>query len=517
MSGSRRPAMMPREPAEASDVTDADSRRDERAPDREPRTYHVLAEKPTAEGARDTEPMKPEPGANPAPAAGEDIGPFDPEGGGPEQSDPGPKLRLREHLYRGALGLARPFASTGAGADEKIQRGLAGRKQSVEVFERWAAEQRDRDVPLVWVHAPSAGESLMAKAIITALRARQPDVQIAFTHFSPSAERLLEEIGADVTAYLPWDVRGDVRRALDALAPSVIAYVRSEVWPVLGAEAKRRGIRVALVNAALAPESSRLRPAARWLLGPAYSRLDLVAAVAPEDAALHRHLGALRQRTSVTGDARFDQVLDRLQAELPAAAAKLRDPDTMTLVAGSTWPEDEEHLLPAYFRAGADVRLVIAPHEPTEEHLVGIEGALDRRYVRHRRLSEVARDRHPLPAAIVVDQLGVLADLYRVADLAFVGGGFTDNGVHSVVEPAAVGIPVLMGPRHGNAREAAELIAAGGGIEVTNAAQLEGRLRTLAQYETARQAAGERAAAYVRTRTGGAAANAAAILALIEG
>ncbi len=253
------------------------------------------------------------------------------------------------------------------------------------------------------------------------------------------------------------------------------------------------------------------------MLGPAYARLDLVAAIAAEDAALHRRLGAAAARTRVTGDARFDQVLARLDGELPEAAERLRDAGRITLVAGSTWPEDEEHLLPAYFRAGADMRLVIAPHEPTEEHLVGIEDALDRRYVEHRRLSDVVRDRHALPTAVVVDRLGVLADLYRVADIAFVGGGFREGGVHSVVEPAAVGVPVILGPRHGNAREAAALIEAGGGVEVANAAQLEGRLRTLAQYETAREAAGERAAAFVRGRTGGAAANAAAILALVDG
>jgi 3-deoxy-D-manno-octulosonic-acid transferase len=435
----------------------------------------------------------------------------------PDNRDPGPALRAREHVYCAAIAIVRPFARTGAGDDEKLQRGLAGRAASIATFEAWAAEHRDPDVPLVWMHAPSAGESLMAKAIIAALREARPDLQIAFTHFSPSAERLLEEVGADVAAYLPWDTRPDVRRALDALDPAVIAYVRSEVWPVLGAEAKRRGTRVALVNAALSTRSSRLRPAARWLLGPAYARLDLVGAVGPEDAALHARLGARGSRTRVTGDARNYQVLERLGGELPEAALRLADPDRVTLVAGSTWPTDEEHLLPAFFRGGTGARLVIAPHEPTEEHLVGIEDGLNRKYVRNRRLSDVLRDRQPLPGAVVVDRLGVLADLYRIADIAFVGGGFSDSGVHSVLEPAAAGIPVLMGPRHGNAREAAGLVAAGGGVEVTNAAQLEGRLRTLTQYETARGAAGRRARAFVRSRTGGAAANAAAILGLIEG
>jgi len=562
MSGTQRPAMMPPEPADASASRAENSTVESARPEPsgpqtsrpetstpEPSTaahatieYSTIAAGPPREAAS----RGPEGTADPAVSAGEKMlapPPSAPpsgrgrsardgvgkggsarddvveERGSRQRSapDPGPGLRPREHLYRAALAVVRPFARRGAGDDEKLQKGLAGRSVSVETFEAWAAEHRDPDVPLVWMHAPSAGETLMANAILAEIRSARPDIQIAFTHFSPSAERLVDAVGADVAAYLPWDARRDVRRSLDALAPSVIAYVRSEVWPVLGAEAKRRGVRVALVNAALSPDSSRLRPGARWLLGPAYARLDLVGAVAPDDAALYARLGAAESRTEVTGDARFDQVIARLAGDLPEDAERLRDPGTVTVVAGSTWPEDEAHLLPAFFRGGAGARLIIAPHEPTEEHLVGIENRLNRRYLTNRRLSDIARDRQALPEAVVVDRVGILADLYRIADVAFVGGGFTDNGVHSVVEPAAVGIPVLLGPRHGNAREAAALVAAGGGMEVTNAAQLEGRLRTLVQYETARGAAGRRARAFVRARTGGAAANAAAILALVAG
>lgn len=529
MSGSQRPAMLP---PESTASTRASAKGVEPSTPR-PKVSAELIAPPSSAGSAGEESGGP-PVAAPQPLSetpesgreatevrpeASEVGPGAPssEAGGASNRDPGPALRPREHLYRAALGLVRPFARSRSRGDEKFERGLAGRRESVQRFTDWAAEHRDPSVPLVWVHAPSAGETLMAKAIIAELRKRRPGIQVAFTHFSPSAERLLEDVGADVTGYLPWDTRREARAALDALQPAVIAYVRSEVWPVLGAEAKRRGVRVALVNAALAPTSSRLRPAARWLLGPAYGRLDRVGATAEADANLHAALGVLPSRTGVTGDARFDQVLARLGGELPEDAERLADPDTVTLVAGSTWPEDEDRLLPAFFRACAGARLVIAPHEPTEAHLVGIEDALSARYLTHRRLSSLVRDRQALPQAVVVDRLGILADLYRIADIAFVGGGFTENGVHSVIEPAAVGVPVIVGPAHGNAREAAELVAAGGGVVVQNAAQLEGRLRTFTQYETAREAAGNRARAYVHSRTGGAAANAAAILALVEG
>ena len=141
-------------------------------------------------------------------------------------------------------------------------------------LEAWAAEHRDPARPLIWVHAPSVGEGLMAQAIVAALREWRRDVQIVFTYFSPSAERMAARVGADVVGYLPWDVRPDVDRALEALRPAVVAFVRTEIWPVLGQAAVERGIRLALVNAVLAEGSSRLRAGSRYLLAPAYARLD---------------------------------------------------------------------------------------------------------------------------------------------------------------------------------------------------------------------------------------------------
>ncbi len=433
-------------------------------------------------------------------------------------------MHARERIYEAAVRGARPLLGIAAPFSPKLGRGLAGRRGAAAGLEAWAAEGRDPGRPLVWVHAPSVGEGLMAQAIVAALGRRRPDAQLAFTFFSPSAERLAARVGADVAGYLPWDVRREVRRALDALRPDVVAFVRTEIWPVLGLEAAARGARLALVNAVLAEGSSRLRAGSRFLLAPAYARLDAVGAVARADAARFARLGVAAERVRVTGDARFDQVWARVE-RLRAADARdgqpllrrLADPAAATLVAGSTWPADEARLVPAFARAraAAPYRLIVAPHEPDEAHLAGLERALDEAGLEHARLAAVEHGDGPLPEVVVVDRVGVLADLYAIAELAYVGGGFGRGGLHSVVEPAAFGVPVLFGPRHGNAHEADALAWAGGGSVVAGTLELEEKLALLAREPERRAEAGRAALEFVRAKLGGAAGNAGLIAGLL--
>jgi 3-deoxy-D-manno-octulosonic-acid transferase len=187
------------------------------------------------------------------------------------------------------------------------------------------------------------------------------------------------------------------------------------------------------------------------------------------------------------------------------------------LVAGSTWPADEALLAPAVRTlrgAGHDVRLVIAPHEPTERQLAGLERTLAAEGIGATRLAAVEAGAAP-GDAVIVDRLGVLAELYAAASVAYVGGGFGRSGLHSVIEPAALGVPVAFGPAVGNAREALALADAGGGVEVANGEALTRALDEWLTDEAARAAAGAAAARFVEQRLGGAAANAALIVGLL--
>lgn len=243
------------------------------------------------------------------------------------------------------------------------------------------------------------------------------------------------------------------------------------------------------------------------LLGPAYRRLAKVAAISEADAERFGALGVAKRRRSVMGDARFDQVLQRAAgAGNSPWVQRLASQQHFTVVAGSTWPADERALVAALAAArpwSPPLRLVLAPHEPTPEHLGGTEALLQAAGFSSQRLAEVADS--PVTADVVlVDRVGVLGDLYALADLAYVGGGWGTAGLHSVLEPAAFGAPVLFGPRHANAREAQELVDLGGAFSAASEDDLAARIRSLRDDREARGVAGAAAAAYVESGRGAA-------------
>ncbi|HEX6694475.1 MAG TPA: glycosyltransferase N-terminal domain-containing protein [Longimicrobiales bacterium] len=425
-------------------------------------------------------------------------------------------MQTREHIYDAGLRAARPIIQRLAGLHPKGDAAVRGRAEAEARFAMWGERGRVAQSPVVLVHAPSVGEGLMAQAIIAELRSIRADVQIAFTFFSPSAERIADRVGADVSGYLPIDTRPGMRALVRTLRPDVVAFVRTEIWPMLGIEAQAAGAHVALVNAVLASGSSRLGAGARFLLGPAYRRLNAIGAVSADDGARFDTFGVDRARVHVTGDARFDQVWTRVHAVDGANAfAYLRDHRPL-LVAGSTWPADEDVLRDAIVRIPVEdrPRVVFAPHEPTDTALASLEQKLDP-LGGVTRLSALERAGGGEADFIIIDRMGVLADAYAAGDIAWVGGGFGDSGLHSIVEPAALGVPVLYGPRHGNAREAGELARAGGGFVVQDAYALTAQLRRLTADATARRLAGTAAVDFVRSRLGGGAANAALLAGLI--
>lgn len=381
-----------------------------------------------------------------------------------------------------------PPTSTG-----KLARAFAERRAALAQVTGWATAERRRERPLLWVHAPSVGEGLMARPILERARAERPELQLAYSWFSPSAGRFARALAVDVASVLPFDTPGNAEAMLDALAPRALVFTRSDVWPVLAERAARLGIPVALVSAALTAASSR-GVWSRLVLADAYRALSAVGAVGDDDAERLVALGVDRQRIVVTGDTRYDQVLARAAAtDLggtllgPLAAGSAERP---WVVAGSTWPADEAALLRAWgrlARSGTGPRLLIAPHEPTDAHCTPIvrwaaEAGLT--------LARQGAAGAPTSDVVLVDRMGVLGDLYALAAMAYVGGGFHAAGLHSVVEPAAFGVPVVVGPRHAGSRDAARLLAAGGARQVADAAELGVALGRWLQDGAARIAAG---------------------------
>ena len=408
-------------------------------------------------------------------------------------------------LYGAAARIAVVAGEVIPPSDSKAVIALRARRGIRERYRAWASSGRNKGRPLLWLHAPSVGEGHMARPILTLIRAKHPETQLAYTFFSPSAEEFSRGLNVDFRDYLPFDDSADMAVALDALAPRALVFSKVDVWPELVRQARARGVRLGMISAALAAGSRRRGRLARYLLREAYASLDAVGAVDVADADRLIELGVRRDVIEVTGDTRFDQVWQRAEAADRGAGLLHRlASDRPTLVAGSTWPADEAPLLEAIARLRARVpslRVIIAPHEPNARHVEPIE-----RWAAAARLSLARVDALEATEAdvILVDRFGVLGDLYALATVAFVGGGFHSAGLHSVLEPASFGAPVLFGPQHHKSRDALMLIAADGARAVEDAAQIEAVLGELLSDTARAKRLGDNARETVRRGRGAA-------------
>ena len=423
--------------------------------------------------------------------------------------------------YRTALRFGAALAPVIGLLSPRWRKGIQARKEAGVGLLAWARSHRSEGRPLVWFHAASAGEGLQAEAVLRELRRRCPECQTVYTHFSPSAAGLASRIDADVADYLPYDISDNVDGLLSAVKPDLLVFAKLDLWPELSTRAASSGAHVAIVAGTVSPGSSRLRWPARRILEPGYRVVAAAAAISAEDGSRLARLGVEPERIRVLGDPRFDSVLEKV-AEISAQDPLLRfGRGAPTLVAGSTWPEDEAVLLRAYAGIRSvhpNARLILVPHEPLEHHLALIEQtASDARLPRPVRLSAASEG----TSLLLVDRVGVLAALYGTGTMAYVGGGYGGAGLHSVLEPAAWSLPVAFGPRWTNSRDAALLLEGGGGTAlpagtIAAAAALERLWSNWIRDDTSRIEQGRKARQIVERGRGASESSAEMLLHLIS-
>jgi 3-deoxy-D-manno-octulosonic-acid transferase len=424
-------------------------------------------------------------------------------------------LRL---AYDAVANLARAATVVAPSGGAKVSRALADRRGLIARYEAWATAHRDATRPLLWMHAPSVGEGLMARPVLTELRASRPQTQLAYTWFSPSAVKFASALDVDFRDYLPIDTVGDMAAALDALRPRAVVFSKLDLWSNLTTLASEREVGLGMISAALSATSSRRSGIARAILRDAYACLDAVGAVAAEDAQRLVDIGVRPSVIRITGDTRYDQVWERAQSisGKEELLAPLRS-DRPLLIAGSTWQSDEAVLLPAFVhlkRATPELRLMIAPHEPTAAHLEPIYTWAKQNRLRATSVSEPTAAESDV---IVVDRVGMLGDLYALASVAYVGGGFHSAGLHSVLEPASFAVPVMFGPRHSGSRDAMALLRAGGAETFEDERSAVAKLTRWLRNDDDRRAAGAQAMEVVREGLGAAERSTRLVVTLLAG
>jgi 3-deoxy-D-manno-octulosonic-acid transferase len=370
----------------------------------------------------------------------------------------------------------------------------------------------------LWVHAVSVGEVRLALSTIAALRRRWPGRPVHLTTCTPTGRALALEARAagrpgapDTLSDAPIDLPGPVGRFLERVRPRALLLMETEIWPNMLRLAAARGVRIAVLNGRISPRALPRYRRARPLFARALAHVGLFAMQSEEDAARIRSLGADAAAVRVAGNMKFD--LPRPAAAADAVRRRLgfggADP---ILVAGSTARGEEVAVVEAFRalrRVAPGARLVVAPRHPEDvaaaDDALRAAGLVTRRYSAPPPAADGPRTR-PAPDtgdAVVVDVLGVLPEIYVAATLAFVGGSLVPRGGQNLLEPAAVGCPVLFGPLVDNWRAAADaLLDAGGGFMVRDAAGLAAEVARLASDSAARAQAGARALAVVESNRG---------------
>ena len=357
----------------------------------------------------------------------------------------------------------------------------------------------------LWVHAVSVGEAQAAVPIVKALRERRPGETILVTSTTPTgAERISQAFGAGVVhRYLPFDLPGAVARFLDRTRPRVAVVMETEIWPNLLAGCRARGVPVVMANARLSERSASGYRRFRRLFAPALGGVAAAAAQSGDDARRLASIGVPPDVIEVTGSTKFDV---RLPASLREEAAALRRTWGVARgvwIAASTHEGEEEQVLDAFeqvLEALPDSLLVLVPRHPER---FGAVAAL----VRRRGVEPAMRSRRPVDCTgarvFIGDTMGELPLFYAAADVAFVGGTLVETGGHNMLEPAALGLPVLFGPHVFNFAEIGRrLVEAGGAERVGGPASLGRAVAGYLEDANRRHAAGERGRAFVESNRG---------------
>ena len=323
----------------------------------------------------------------------------------------------------------------------KIRKGLRLRSGKIKPWLNYPENSQ----PL-WIHCAS-GEFEYAKPIIREIKSKWPQQKVLITFFSPSVLSSLEKAkDVDFFCPLPWDKKSEFNEFIEHHKPKALLIARTDLWPNMIEACARKKVPSLLFSKTVNTKKSGL---AKWVEKKLLKKITSIFCVSPEDRDLL--LKQLKNYTEVhsAGDTRYDQCFFRLKHG--QTLKPINNFYRPIFVIGSSWTGDEEVLLPAIKEFKNDISFIIAPHEPTNSHLKKLEKKLDSLGLNYSRYSKT-QSWNP-ESVLLIDQIGILADLYAWGNFSFIGGSM-DRSVHSVMESLAQGCLTFVGPNHHNNREA---------------------------------------------------------------
>lgn len=351
-------------------------------------------------------------------------------------------------LYNLTTSIAKRVLPLAANFNEKLKLFTEGRKS---VFNELESKINPKD-DYLWFHAASLGEFEQALPIIEEVKKDFPHFRILITFFSPSGyENKKNHPLADIITYLPLDTRKNAKRFLALVQPKMAFFIKYEIWPNFLSELKKRGIRTLLVSGAFRKNQIYFKGYGSFMR-KALSNFDHFFVQNKSSMDLLQSIGF--NNITLSGDTRFDRVSRQIKHNNKLDFAEEFINNTTCLVAGSTWPEDDELIIPFINTTSEKLKVIIAPHEIKEEKLKALEKRITKKYIRYS-----IREHKDLKSydILILDTIGLLGKVYSYADIAYVGGAAGTTGLHNILEPATFGIPVVIGKNYKNFPEAIKL------------------------------------------------------------
>ncbi len=331
----------------------------------------------------------------------------------------------------------------------------------------------------IWIHCASLGEFEQGRPLIEAFKKQHPEYKIVLTFFSPSGYEVRKDYDqADYVLYLPMDSRKNAKRFLEIINPSLAIFVKYEFWYHYLNTLKQKQTPTILVAAAFRKEQAFFK----WYGGLFRKILNCYNYIFVQDktsADLLENI-QLKKNVIIAGDTRYDRVAAIAKTAQNYPLISHFQGNAKLLIAGSTWPDDEQLLKSCFHILPTDWKIILAPHEINKSHIQQILSLYGNDAILY---SQLDINHHPQQKILIIDNIGMLSSLFRYGQIAYIGGGFQKGGIHNTLEPAVFGLPVLFGPVYKKFVEANLLVANEFAFPVNNSLECEQILRQLTTNE----------------------------------
>jgi 3-deoxy-D-manno-octulosonic-acid transferase len=375
----------------------------------------------------------------------------------------------------------------------KIKLFVEGRKP---VFEILSAKIKPTD-KTIWFHAASLGEYEQGLPVIEKIKERFPNHKIVITFFSPSGYEVRKNnTVADVTVYLPLDTKKNAQEFLKLVQPEMAFFIKYEYWPNYLNELRKLETPTYLISGIFRENQMFFK----WYGGFYRKALETFTYFFVQNESSKKLLLQIgKTNIAVSGDTRFDRVATILEKDNSLDFIETFKNETLTVVVGSSWPKDESLLVDYINQTSEKVKFIIAPHNIKSEQILELKNSISKKVVL---FSEKETKNLADFDVFIIDTIGILTKIYSYADIAYVGGGFGNPGVHNILEPATFGVPIVIGPNFSHFAEATALVHMEGCISIANKNDLSDAFSNLIRNHDLRHEKGHICSTFVQMNKG---------------